>query len=332
MVSNPLTDRMLGFVTCRAGESTMLIVCPSCSTSYNLEPSALAAGGRQVRCVRCRTVWHADPAQAEQQARDAAAAAPTQPDLPAAMAAIDQVEWQKEAGEIAPTEAGANPPLPPAGDTPVPDAAAAEPSAVEVEAPPLVPAESASDRAPIEIEVSQAEARAAAEPQDIETYAARRARDERRRLLRWPLSLLQSIALVLLIIDAVLIGWRNDLVRLLPQTASFYTTLGLSVNLRGISFTDVSTVTEQHDGVPILVVEGSIVNDTRKFVDVPRLKFAVRNAAGEEIYSWTAVAPRPTLAPGGSVPFRSRLASLPPDGHDLLVRFVTRQDLVGGGG
>jgi len=44
-------------------------------------------------------------------------------------------------------------------------------------------------------------------------------------MLRWRLSLTQSVALLLLIVDALLIGWRDDMVRLLPQTASFYTAL-----------------------------------------------------------------------------------------------------------
>jgi hypothetical protein len=106
--------------------------------------------------------------------------------------------------------------------------------------------------------------------------------------------------------------------------------LGLSVNLRGLALDGVTTTTEQHEGVPILVVEGSVVNDTRKIVDVPRLKFVVRNAANEEIYSWTAVPPRATLPPGETVAFRSRLASPPPDGRDVLVRFVTRHDIIAG--
>ena len=75
----------------------------------------------------------------------------------------------------------------------------------------------------------------------------------------------------------------------MPQTASFYARLGLSVNLRGLVFDNLNTEVEQHEGVPILVVEGEIFNETRRIVDVPRVRFAVRNAARQEIYSWTAV-------------------------------------------
>ncbi len=41
----------------------MLLVCPSCETSFRLASEALGAGGRNVRCARCQTIWFADPAQ-----------------------------------------------------------------------------------------------------------------------------------------------------------------------------------------------------------------------------------------------------------------------------
>jgi len=78
------------------------------------------------------------------------------------------------------------------------------------------------------------------------------------------------------------------------------------------------------------VVEGNIVNNVHKIVDVPRLKFVVRNAARQEIYSWTAVPSRTMLPPGEAMSFRTRLASPPPDARDIILRFVTRRDLVAG--
>src|SRR3989304_4383103 len=37
----------------------MLIVCPSCATSYMIDPASVGPGGRTVRCARCRTTWFA---------------------------------------------------------------------------------------------------------------------------------------------------------------------------------------------------------------------------------------------------------------------------------
>jgi predicted Zn finger-like uncharacterized protein len=305
----------------------MLIVCPSCATSYDVEVATLMPNGRQVRCVRCRTVWRAEPSQADKLTAAAEAIGPA-PQMAEAMAgsmagsfaeepppeppsdefAVEEVPADFAAAEAAPGEAGAT------TDQPT----------VEVEAPSIAPSEP-GELPPVDIEAAPA----SLEPiEDIETYAARHAKRGGAFALRWPLSNLQSVILALLVVDAIVVGWRNDFVRVFPQTASFYATLGLPVNLRGVTLSDIATMTEQHDGVPILVVDGNIVNDSRRFIDVPRLKFVVRNAAGDEVYSWTAVPPRPNLPPGDTVAFRSRLASPPPDGVAVLVRFVNRRDII----
>jgi hypothetical protein len=39
---------------------------------------------------------------------------------------------------------------------------------------------------------------------------------------------------------------------------------------------------------------------------------------------------RNTIAPGATIPFRSRLASPPPEAHAVLVRFFNRRDLIAG--
>ena len=41
----------------------MLLVCPSCETSFRVDYVALGAEGRNVRCARCHTIWLADRTQ-----------------------------------------------------------------------------------------------------------------------------------------------------------------------------------------------------------------------------------------------------------------------------
>jgi predicted Zn finger-like uncharacterized protein len=150
----------------------------------------------------------------------------------------------------------------------------------------------------------------------------------RRFAPRWPLSNLHTGILALALLDVFLVGWRTDIVRKLPQTASFYALAGLPVNLRGLAFDAISTRTVRDDGTPVLVVEGNIINDTRKNVRVPQIRFVVRDAAAQEIYSWTASAARTSLPPGQAATFRTRLASPPPGAHDVVLRFVSRHDAV----
>ena len=150
----------------------------------------------------------------------------------------------------------------------------------------------------------------------------------RRFLPRWPVSTLHTGMLALALVDFLLVGWRVDIVRKLPQTASFYELAGLPVNLRGLAFRGITTTTVRHDGTPVLVVEGDIVNDTHKALRVPQLRFALRDAAAQEVYSWTASADRTSLPPGQAMTFRARLASPPAGARDVVLRFVNRRDIV----
>lgn len=154
---------------------------------------------------------------------------------------------------------------------------------------------------------------------------AQRARQRRGRW-RLPVSRLLLVILGLLIADAVIVGRRADLVRAMPQTAAFYARLGLPVNLRGVDFDGVSAVTEEHGNKSVLVVTGDVLNGTADVQDVPQLRFALRNAAHEEIYSWTVAPARMTLPAGEALTFRSQLPAPPLDTREVLVSFVNRAD------
>jgi len=324
----------------------MLIVCPNCATSYDVEVASLRPDGRRVRCVRCRTVWHAEIQHKDKLLAAAEALAPDRNAHPVAeeAAAAEQkaarfAEADRMAfGGAAPVESLGQESAPatdasrqPAQELASADnAAAAGDAAVQVESPPTAPIEPGEDRLPIGIEAEPSAAQEEA-PEDIESVAARRyPRPGKRARWQWPLSRLQSAMLALIVIDAIVVGWRGDFVRAMPQTASFYAWLGLPVNVRGLDFGGLTTSTEQHDGVPILVVGGKIINVTGKTETVPHLRFAVRNAARQEIYSWSAVPSESVVAPGHALAFQTRLASPPPDSHDVLVRFVNRYDILTG--
>ena len=124
--------------------------------------------------------------------------------------------------------------------------------------------------------------------------------------------------------------WRVEVVRLLPQTATFYKMVGLDVNVRGLAFKNMKISTETVEGKPVLVIEGVIVGEARRPVELPRLRFSVSDAHGAEIYAWNAVLDQPVLKPGESAWFKSRLASPPPEGRYIDVRFFSKHDIAAG--
>ena len=137
-------------------------------------------------------------------------------------------------------------------------------------------------------------------PPDIESVAARRARAAaRKRRAQWRIPLPVAIA-ALAVLAVTLLGWRKDVVRHAPQLASFYASIGLPVNLRGLAFTDVKIGNEIHDGVPVLVVEGMIVSTVSMPVDVPRLRFALRNAPAPRSTPGPRWPSQPVLEPGAN--------------------------------
>jgi predicted Zn finger-like uncharacterized protein len=298
----------------------MQIVCPNCTTSYQIAEMAVGAGGRSVRCVRCQNVWRVSSPAAT--ANDPPVAAPIE-----APPAPEPASPVSEPAEAAADEAEQD--AAPAADAEPIEAAGADDS--EETAPVAL-----SD-IPIPVEPGSPDGLDAApstgaeienERPDIESVAARRtqpATRKRRPSARWPMA--AAIA-ALLLVSACLLSFRKTIVQHAPQLASFYSAIHVPVNLRGLAFTDLKIGNEIHDGVPVLVIEGLIVSTTSKTTAVPRLRFALRSVSGAEVYSWTAPPAQPTLGAFETLPFRSRLASPPAEGHDIEVRFFNHRDAV----
>jgi predicted Zn finger-like uncharacterized protein len=314
----------------------MQIVCPNCTTTYQIAATAIGNQGRSVRCVRCQKVWKAMPEQAAAAAEEVAFAAelgnplseaaaadremaPPPPDSPAA--ADDTPPEPSPDEPVRPSDAAAAHAEDDAPAEQAPVALADIPIPVE-EAPPLQP-EPGDGMAlpPSRVAIDNAS-------EDIESVAARREAAARRRRFRFRVPLPLLIFVMFVAVGGML-GLRKDVVRHVPQMASLYEAIGLPVNLRGLEFTQLKIGNEIHDGVPVLVVEGTILSKASMAVDVPRLRFALRNASGAEIYSWTAIPSQAVLEPGQSLPFRSRLASPPAEGHDVQVRFFNHRDAGG---
>ena len=169
-------------------------------------------------------------------------------------------------------------------------------------------------------------------PRQSGSTAEPRFRDRLKPLfaLRTPAITLNTLCVAMAAMVLALVIWRVEIVRLLPQTATFYRLVGLEVNLRGLAFKDVKTSTETVVDDP--VIEGMIVAQSRKPVELPCLRFSVRDAHETEIYAWNAVLEQAALKPGENVWFRTRLAAPPSEGRRIGVRFFNRQDLAAGNG
>jgi hypothetical protein len=274
----------------------MLTVCPNCSTSSGVEIAILQSFSgwmRQARCRYCQLVWQAELSSADKLLLVADALAPAPEAIAAPKVAVEASSAALQFTASSPLE------LDEFGSGNGVWAPARLPAAMQVEQ---------SAEAPIAAHPAAAIAR----------YAS--------WCTSWrlPLSYLQLAILAFAIADAAIIGWRADLVRAMPQTASFYARLGLPVNVRGLQFDSFAATAEWRDGTPVLVVKGEISNTTRKSEEVPRLHLSARNAEHQQVYSWATPLARQALAPGETMPFASELTLPPLDTREIVVRFVDR--------
>ena len=98
---------------------------------------------------------------------------------------------------------------------------------------------------------------------------------------------------------AVLVLFRDQIVKEAPDLASLFGSIGLNVNLRGLEFRDLRTFSEVEDGKQVLVVEGSIRNIGEEAVPVPAVRLSIRGTDLQEIYAWTVEPPNDNIKGAG---------------------------------
>jgi predicted Zn finger-like uncharacterized protein len=291
----------------------MHIVCPHCTTSYAVDPANFSGAGRRVRCARCQEVWQAIPQE-----------------LVATGAMSHETdETRPQDGFRSQDETAAD-----WGDTDAP----------HVESPSISADWSEPETAQPVAEADQNWTALARQEAMTDTGPGKSSRLRKLgpsvapflKSANWAKALpgvltLPTVCVALGAMVFSLIVWRADVVRLMPQTATFFKMAGMGVNLRGLAFEDLKISTEMVNNKPVLLIEGAIVDVTRKSVEIPRLRFIVRDAKGADIYAWNAVLEQAALNPGEKAWFKTRLASPPSEGREIAVRFFHKLDIASGG-
>ncbi len=172
-----------------------------------------------------------------------------------------------------------------------------------------------------------AEARSSRRPLASQAPAARRPAAASASARRPISTRVAGAAVIAITIGAMAATARKDLVvRLYPPSAGLFEAIGLPVNLRGLALADMHGTLSAPGSRPVLTLQGRISNLRRESISVPPLRIAVRDKAHNELYSWTASAPKSRLGAGETIVFRSRLAAPPEDGQDLMVSFADSAD------
>mgnify|MGYP002401261777 CR=1 FL=1 len=256
-----------------------------------IDGTALGASGRTVRCGACGHSWHQlpEPEMAEP-GQEAPFAAP-----PEAVTEAGAPLSAEPAGALAP------PPIPPAEPAPPP---AGEPAAA--------PAAAAAE------ESRRGRRR--------EKAAAPKRGRGLTRVLVW--------FLFVFVVAALLLGgykYRNDVVRLWPPAIRLYELLkidtdppsgvGLRVPPETLRFNR-----EAEGGMPILVVSGEILNESKRAQKVTPMRILLLDKEGRVLRAELVKFEDRTLDPGKRMPFRTSIPNAPPEAAAARITF----DLTGG--
>lgn len=299
----------------------MIIVCPSCDTSYRVPGQAAGRAGRKVKCAKCSHMWSVAPAQAEPRPGEAG-------DLSS--------EFGDHAFEQAQSQFFADP-----GDDSDPFAMQIATSGDEdalfaaVEGALIEDVDAGIDAQRDEKGNPRPEADRAPKKWvgDIESLAAAggAGEDDAEPLPVTPplagrrrsrVALAGGLIALLLLGLAGAVSARHAVVRALPATAPLYAAVGLGVNLRGLEFRNVTFERSFENGLPVLAIHGEVVNITRRNIAVPQIRYGLKDAMKNEIYTWTGRVQAKVLEPDMAAPFVTRLQSPPGDAINALIRFT----------
>jgi len=321
----------------------MIIVCPNCSTRYEVAAQAIGDQGRSVQCANCQRSWRAqalveddfsallgdalnEPAKpkkpktkktaaVDEDAMDVAFSA----EEDNAAASSDSKERQK--GELADDE---DDPFGNDDDGTV-NGRTAVGSAIDAAQDVL---NAINDDNEVELSSYAARRRQQIERMKRSRRIAKRRREIARAL---PMAKLRrnvsfgALGASLLFIG-ILFGFSGRIVQLSPDMAGFYRLFGQTINVVGLEFVDVKTDRVWSDGHEVLTVRAKIENITGRMIYLPPIRVALLDEKGGMIYEWNTTPGLAVLEAQGIFEFKSELSSPPNDVRRVKLKFLDWQN------
>lgn len=118
--------------------------------------------------------------------------------------------------------------------------------------------------------------------------------------------------------------FRNDVVKVWPQSAAAYKLAGLDVNRFGLDFADIERARTFNDTIPIVTVTGRAVNVANSAVETPGVRVDLRDEAGKIVATEYSFVTPGELERGASGQFGVVVEPAPVESFEVAVSFVER--------
>jgi predicted Zn finger-like uncharacterized protein len=275
---------------------TVVIACPNCGTRYQVPYGTIGAAGREVQCAQCSKPWHATADAPPPAINDDVLFSPSDE-------TVLDAAFEAEARAAAP-------PLP-ARTLPI-----GEP-----------------DRTLADIRAALAPRPRTAEINTIDPALlskSRRAFDQRQAKIsrKLPLARVRRTARLgafVLLVSILLLGFslRTDLVRWFPALAGLYASIGLPVNIVGLTFEDSKTLTSFRAGKSVMLITSRIRSIASQRVTVPPVLVSLVDPSGATVYEWTVTPQARDMAPGEVFEFSTEVSAPPQGATTVRLSFTT---------
>lgn len=118
--------------------------------------------------------------------------------------------------------------------------------------------------------------------------------------------------------------FRGSIVAAWPPAARLYSAVGLAVEPvgAGLELRNVRIIQGGNPAVPVLVVQGEVVNVTEQVRDVPLLRGALVAADQAELAHWTFAVEQPRLLPGEVVTFKTEIENPAVEAKGISITFT----------
>ena len=116
---------------------------------------------------------------------------------------------------------------------------------------------------------------------------------------------------------------RTDLVRWFPALAGLYASIGLPVNVVGLTFEDSKTLTSFREGKPVMLITSRIRSVASQTVPVPPVLVSLLDGAGATVYEWTVTPKATDMAPGEVMEFSTEVSAPPQGVTTVRLSFTT---------
>ncbi len=192
-----------------------------------------------------------------------------------------------------------------------------EPAKEEPEEEPVAAAEEDLED-PFDNEITEVELddEPALEPQPLAAKVPIWKRLSRNEMIGWA-----GYGLSVILVFAIIIMARVSIVKAIPSMADVYAALGMNVNVRGVTFTNVQQKWVIEDNRLLLKVRGEVTNLTNRYKTLPPMVFGAVGPDKKEIFRWVMKVRKKPLLPGEKAPFMAMVPVPPEQARHLYISF-----------